>query len=104
MAPEVVKNHKRPGATVFKSDAWSVGIVMYVLLYGKPPYRGNSNKEIYKRILSYKVEFPKTVSDQAINLMSGLLRHHDSDRFTIQDALDHPWIGGHAPKDPLENQ
>ncbi len=52
IAPEVLKRRYDE-----KIDVWSCGIVMYMLLSGKPPFKGNSEKEILDNVAKGKFEF-----------------------------------------------
>lgn len=46
IAPEVLKQYYDA-----KCDVWSAGVLMYILLSGKPPFDGNNNEEILKSVL-----------------------------------------------------
>lgn len=50
-------------------DNWCLGILMYELLVGHPPFEANSNSETYKKILKCEIHFPNTVSIPAQNLI-----------------------------------
>lgn len=73
-------------------DIWSLGILMYEFLFGKPPYDADTNVEIYDMIVYDKPSFPFVVSDNAINLIKGLLRKRPRERLTIEQILDHEWF------------
>ncbi len=40
-----------------KCDVWSLGILMYILLCGYPPFFGNTDSEIYEKVKKGKFEF-----------------------------------------------
>ena len=102
MAPEVLQ-----GNYDNKCDIWSCGVILYILLCGYPPFDGETEKDIYKAILSKKYEFPEeewsSVSKEAKDLISHMLCDDDK-RYNALNVLKHPWIEKNAPnsKDVLE--
>lgn len=52
VAPEVLR-----GNYDFSCDLWSLGVILYIMLSGYPPFEGDSNKEIFRKVLKQKVEF-----------------------------------------------
>jgi len=52
VAPEVLM-----GSYDFECDVWSLGVILFIMLCGYPPFEGDNNKEIFKRVLQQKLEF-----------------------------------------------
>jgi serine/threonine protein kinase len=48
LAPEIIENKGYEG---FGSDIWSLGILLYILIYGKVPFKGNNISELHRNIL-----------------------------------------------------
>lgn len=70
MAPEVLLMQ---GHDV-QADWWSLGILIYEMLVGLPPFYCENAREAYQRLLSRPIEFPDHVSDNARELIRGLLK------------------------------
>lgn len=79
-----------------KCDLWSIGVVLYILLSGKVPFPGESNKEIIENVLKADYHFDheafERVSDTAKDLISKLLVKDVSKRYSAEESYDHPWI------------
>lgn len=75
-----------------KVDLWSLGVLTYEFLVGKPPFEAESNNETYKRITKVDVKFPTHVSTEAKDMISRLLRKVPSQRLSLAEVMDHPWI------------
>ena len=58
MAPEIV-NHLPYTKAV---DWWSCGCIIYNMVTGQPPFKSQTREELFKRILSYPLEWPTKVS------------------------------------------
>ena len=98
IAPEVLqKNYDE------KCDLWSIGVIMYILLSGKPPFGGENEKEIFKKILDgdYDLkEYPwNEMSSDAKDLISNLLLMNSKKRFSAEEALNHKWFTKHKSKE-----
>jgi calcium-dependent protein kinase len=73
-----------------------MGVVLYILLSGKVPFPGDSNKEIVEKVLKAEYHFNhepfKHVSDLAKDLINKLLVKDVNLRYSSADAYSHPWI------------
>lgn len=80
-----------------KCDIWSIGVICYMLLIGRPPFRGPNNLRIAKSILHS--DFTKdgrwmALSEDARDFVSSLLRKDALMRPEAAQALTHRWILG----------
>ena len=90
MAPEVIK-----GNYSYSCDMWSAGWILYVMLWGFPPFDGETQEEIFESILEGDVDFSEEgwslISEDAKDLISHLLTN-ENDRLTPKQVLKHQWI------------
>lgn len=81
------------------SDMWAVGVILFILLSGSPPFYGRTHKEIFEKIKSAHWGFHgrnwSQVSDGAKDLVKRMLRQNPAERLTVEEVLDHPWIREH---------
>ena len=77
-------------------DLWSCGVIMYILLTGRPPFNGINEEEIMKKIKEGNYDLSKypwgIISEDAKNLVKGLLQIDPKKRYSAQEALNHKWF------------
>jgi len=112
IAPEVLG-----GKYSFHADIWSMGVIMFILIFGFPPFHGTEGKDAqihaairkgFEPIVKpgYGPWFPANmpVSDAAKDLMSRMLVLDQAKRITADEILEHPWISGEKASDhPLDH-
>ncbi|CAH0478130.1 unnamed protein product [Peronospora belbahrii] len=69
LAPEIIQS-KGHGKSV---DWWALGVLIYEMLAGYPPFYDENPFGIYQKILDGKVEFPKHIDSKAKDLIKKLL-------------------------------
>lgn len=94
LAPEVILNKgcNRP------ADWWSLGILVFEMLFGAPPFYSTDVQEMYKKTILKGLRFPANsgVTDLALDFVSGLLVKDPKERLgSVADSLEvmnHPWF------------
>lgn len=89
MAPEII------GSNIYgvKADLWSVGIIIYQLVYRKHPYVFTDVMQLIKEINTKKIKFPDAdVSIRCIHLMTSLLQVQTENRISWGEYFVHPWF------------
>lgn len=92
LPPEMV-HQKRYHSRV---DIWGLGVLLYEFLVGKPPFEDNSEKGTYKKIKSSTPQFPPHITKEAKDLITKLLCKNPSERLTLEQVLEHPWVANNC--------
>ena len=98
MAPEVI--HRESYSSII--DWWAFGILIFEMLYGIPPFRGDNTSEIFNSVCKCHLEFPNNtpckckLSSQVKNLIKKLLEYIPEKRLGFKggstEIKDHPFF------------
>lgn len=88
LPPEIV-GHEEHDKNV---DIWSLGILMYELLVGQPPFDAPGQDATYKRIKRVDLRFPYFIQADAKDLISKFLQREPSKRIALENVPNHPWV------------
>ncbi|CAG9318358.1 unnamed protein product [Blepharisma stoltei] len=103
IAPEVLAD-----CYTEKCDLWSAGVIMYILLTGKPPFDGTTEVEILNHIKEEKYNSESTTSFKALSREAKDLIKHllvpEKERISASDALEHDWIKNNFQEPPTSDE
>ena len=109
MAPEIILSNENDGYKGFPVDIWSSGITLYIMLSGTLPFNlksknnkkenisfnGNkryNNTYLQNQIISVKPREIENISEEAKDLLKGILNKNPEKRLTCNQILNHPWL------------
>jgi len=92
MAPEIVARKEYSG---FCADIWAVGVLLYALLCGSFPFRGQNDRDLYRKIVRGVFHVPDLVTDGARSLLSRVLTPDMTRRPGVDDVLADAWFSAH---------
>ena len=104
MAPEILLSSKNHGYEGYPVDIWSAGISLYIMLSGTLPFNlknndsssmeesSENNIELQYSIINNEPKHIEKISDEARDLLKGLLNKNPNKRLTIEQILNHPWL------------
>lgn len=96
IAPEVLFGTEQGHS--YEVDVWSVGIILYTMIVGKPPFQSKDVDTIYNRIKHNDYSFPPdSASPEAKELIAALLHHEPTKRPKLDHALSYEFFKSQFP-------
>jgi len=96
VAPEII-NGKPYGKSV---DIWSLGVIIYILLCGYPPFYHQTQTQLFKTIRKGRFAFDSPywdpIGENAKNLIRGCLTVDVNKRLDVDGVLRHQWLAHEA--------
>lgn len=94
LAPELLSGHGYTKCV----DWWTLGVLLYEMLTGLPPFYDENTNEMYRKILQEPLRFPEEVQPEARSLLVLLLNRDPAQRLGVngaQDIKNHPFFAKH---------
>ena len=99
IAPEIFKKKNYNE----KCDIWSCGVILYILLSGRPPFIGKDENEIAENVKKGNYDLTQSpfhmISNEAKDLIKNCLNIDPKKRISAENALNHNWIKGFKSKE-----
>lgn len=89
VAPEVISKKGYDGS---KSDIWSCGVILYVLLAGHLPFYDRNLMEMYKKIAKGSYKCPHWFPPDARRLLARILDPNPNTRVSAASIMENPWF------------
>ena len=91
MSPETIEGH-----SYVKSDIWSVGVIVYLMLTGKYAFQAEKGEDLYKKIKNDEIDMKPLIeskcTQEAIDFIQKCLKKNHLERMNTTECLEHPWI------------
>ena len=75
-----------------KIDIWSIGVLMFELLFGYTPFNDKNTQELYKNIETLNIKLLNGISPLAKDLIEKILKLNPQERPSLEDILNHQWF------------
>ena len=96
LAPEIIKEQGHDE----RVDIWCIGVLLFELITGSVPFRGNDIETLKSNILHLKITWPKEMNPDVKDLISKILKVDPNKRLPLEDILQHPFFLKYFPEAP----
>ncbi|XP_030059497.1 SNF-related serine/threonine-protein kinase [Microcaecilia unicolor] len=93
-APEILLGDEYDAPAV---DIWSLGVILYMLMCGHPPFQEANDSETLTMILDCRYTVPQHMSPECSDLISRMLQRDPLQRASLEEIESHPWLQGVDP-------
>jgi len=82
------------GGHSYEVDYWSIGVILFTMLNGRPPFESSEVKQTYKKIRAGAFSFPENVAigTQAKDFIRRCLTVDTAKRMNLQEMLEHDFL------------
>jgi len=82
LSPEMIEGKQHDEAV----DRWSLGVLLYEFLVGRPPFEAEDERETTARIAQVQLDLPSQLSEEAKDLLSRLLVYDPKQRMSLEEV------------------
>ncbi|KAM9776960.1 SNF-related serine/threonine-protein kinase isoform 1-T2 [Syngnathus typhle] len=93
-APEILLGDEYDAPAV---DIWSLGVILFMLVCGQPPFQEANDSETLTMIMDCKYTVPPHISEACRDLIGHMLQRDPKKRATLEEIENHPWLQGVDP-------
>ena len=73
-------------------DIWCIGVLLFELIVGRPPFSGESDQIVRYNILRMRINWPKMMDKDAMDLISKILKYNPEERISLEQMVLHPFF------------
>ena len=88
LAPEIINNMGHDEHV----DIWCIGVLLFELIVGRPPFCGETEQKVRYNILKMKINWPNNIDSDAADLISKILKYNPDERISLEQMLLHPFF------------
>ncbi|TPX60237.1 hypothetical protein PhCBS80983_g01904 [Powellomyces hirtus] len=85
-----------------KSDIWAMGVVLFVMMTGRPPFSGENISALYNKIKAVDYKCPEYFSRGLRNLLAKILVKDPKSRISMAELREDPWLNFEEVERPLQ--
>ncbi|KAK5883890.1 hypothetical protein CesoFtcFv8_020167 [Champsocephalus esox] len=93
-APEILLGDEYDAPAV---DIWSLGVILFMLVCGQPPFQETNDSETLTMIMDCKYTVPPHISHACKDLIARMLQREPTKRATLEEIGAHEWLQGVDP-------
>ena len=90
VSPEILESTN--GYSGRAADIWSLGVMLYTMLFGRYPFHDNEPSALFSKIRNGQFLLPDCISSKARCLLRSILRKDPTERLSAHELLEHPWF------------
>lgn len=88
ISPEILSNH----GYYYETDIWAIGIILYAMLVGKPPFQKKTKETTHEAIKSGVFTCPSTLSSFAKKVIKDILKIEPKDRPSLSEIVNYDFF------------